>query len=55
MWDLNRVSPARAQVPQEMVLPSVSAAKFTARGLAAMAVMNIAEEMVVVWKHVSMT
>lgn len=50
-----RVSPARAQVPQLIVLPSASAARLTARGLAAMAVMNMAEEMVLVWKQVSMT
>ena len=35
--------------------PSASAARLTARGLAAMAVMNMAEEMVLVWKQVSMT
>ena len=46
--------PARAHVPQLMVLPRASAAKLTASGFAAMAVMNMADEMVVVWKHVSM-
>ena len=45
--------PARAQVPQLMVDPRASLARSTARGLAAMAVMNIADEIVVVWKQVS--
>lgn len=45
--------PASAQVPQLMVLPRASAARFTERGFAAMAVMNMAEDMVVVWKQVS--
>lgn len=40
--------PASAQVPQLMVDPRASLAKSTARGLAAIAVMNIAEEIVVV-------
>ena len=47
--------PARAQVPHEMVVPSASAARLTASGLAAMAVMNMAEEMQDVWKSVFMT
>jgi len=46
--------PPRAQVPQEMVLPMVSLARLTARGLAAMAVMNMAEVTQVHWKHVFM-
>ena len=37
-----------------MVLPKASAARLTASGFAAMAVMNMAEEIVVVWKQVSM-
>ncbi len=44
--------PASAQVPQLMVVPRVSLARSTASGLAAMAVMNMAEEMVDVWKQV---
>lgn len=47
--------PARAQAPHEIGCPRASEAKLTARGLAAMAVMNIAEEMQLVWKHVFMT
>jgi len=47
--------PARAQAPHEIGCPSASEARLTARGLAAMAVMNIAEEMQLVWKHVFMT
>lgn len=43
--------PASAQVPQLIVWPRASAARFTARGLAAIAVMNIADETVVAWKH----
>lgn len=35
--------PASAQEPQEMLMPA-EAARLTARGLAAMAVMNIAED-----------
>ena len=44
--------PASAQVPQEMLWPSASLARLTASGLAAMAVMNMALLMVLVWKHV---
>ena len=47
------IVPARAHVPQLMVLPKASEAKLTASGFAAMAVINIADEMVVVWKQVS--
>lgn len=47
--------PASAQAPQEMGWPRASEAKFTAKGLAAMAVINIADEMQLVWKHVFMT
>lgn len=47
--------PARAQAPQEMGCPRASEARLTARGLAAMAVMNIAEEMQLVWKQVFIT
>ena len=47
--------PASAQVPQLMVVPSASLARSTASGFAAIAVMNMADEMVVVWKQVSMT
>ncbi len=48
-------SPARAQVPQEMGYPRDCVARSTARGLAAMAVMNMAEEIVLVWKQVFIT
>jgi hypothetical protein len=41
-----------AHVPHEMVDPNASVARFTARGLAAMAVMNIPEDTVVHKKHV---
>ena len=44
--------PARAQVPQLMVVPRASLARSTASGLAAMAVINMAEEIVDVWNHV---
>ncbi len=47
--------PARAQAPHEIGCPRASEARLTARGLAAMAVMNIAEEMQLVWKQVFMT
>lgn len=47
--------PAKAQLAQLMELPKASLARSTARGFAAIAVMNIADEMVVVWKQVSMT
>ena len=47
--------PAMAQAPQEMGWPRASDAKLTARGLAAMAVINMADEMQLVWKHVFMT
>lgn len=43
-----------AHSPQLMLMPS-AAARLTARGLAAMAVMNMAEETVVVWKQVFIT
>lgn len=43
---------ASAHVPQEMVVPNASAARLTARGFAAIAVMNMAEETVVAWKQV---
>ena len=49
------IRPASAQVPQLMVVPSASLARSTASGFAAIAVMNMADEMVVVWKQVSMT
>ena len=45
---------ATAHVPQLMVSPMTSAARFTASGLAAIAVMNMAEETVVHWKAVCM-
>ena len=45
--------PASAQVPQLICRPSACAARSTASGLAAMAVMNMAEEMVLVWKRSS--
>ena len=40
--------PANAQAPHEMGCPKVSEARLTARGFAAMAVMNMADEMVLV-------
>ncbi len=39
-------------MPQEMFWPSASVARLTASGLAAMAVMNMALLMVLVWKQV---
>ena len=48
-------SPASAQVPHEIVFPSASAARLTASGLAAMAVMNMADETHEVWKSVFIT
>lgn len=42
-------------MPQLIVLPRASAARLTDRGFAAIAVINMAEEMVVVWKQVSIT
>mmetsp|Transcript_45100 Transcript_45100/g.134648 ORF Transcript_45100/g.134648 Transcript_45100/m.134648 type:complete len:244 (-) Transcript_45100:312-1043(-) len=45
-------SAAMAQPPQEISTPAASA-RFTASGLAAMAVMNMEEDTVVVWKQVS--
>lgn len=47
--------PARAQAPQVMGCPRASEARLTAKGLAAMAVMNMAEEMQLVWNRVFMT
>ncbi len=47
--------PARAQAPHEIGSPRISEARLTARGLAAMAVMNITEEMQLVWKQVFVT
>lgn len=47
--------PALAQAPQEMGCPRASDARLTAKGLAAIAVMNMAEEIVLVWKQVFMT
>ena len=44
-----------AHCAQEMVIPVTDAAKFTDNGLAAMAVMNIPEEIVDVWNIVVMT
>ena len=46
---------ARAHWPQVMVSPMVAAARFTDRGLAAIAVMNIPEVTVDVWNTVVMT
>jgi hypothetical protein len=45
---------ATAHWVQEMVMPMVAAARFTDKGLAAMAVMNMALEMHVPWKKVFM-
>ena len=42
--------PASAHSPQLMLMPS-AAARFTARGLAAIAVMNMADDTVVVCKE----
>ena len=47
-------SPANAHVPQLIVEPRASRARSTAKGFAAMAVINMAEEIVLVRKHVSM-
>ena len=46
---------ATAHWPQEMVVPIDSAARDTASGLAAIAVMNMDEEMVVHWNSTFMT
>ena len=47
--------PANAHAPQEIGCPKASDARLTAKGLAAMAVMNMADEMQLVWKQVFIT